>query len=776
MTTYSTQNPIGSTDPRDLYDNAENLDNLVNGEQPSYDDRLGKSRRSWQSVEDQVNQQEAEFNADQSSRNNQFQSAQSSREAVFSNFLQASGYQDLGEYALGIEITAHNQYVTFGGQPYLLKPSIPVPYTTSGEWTGEDFKLIGDHSLRQDLANPNKGAAMVARGVVAVDNIADLLALPEDQRREDLRYLVKGYHAGSDVGGGEFVWDPLSTSIDDGGTVLSIEGIPTGRFKRIFDGYLYLTWFGAVGDGITNSTIYVQNAVNCAQATNNKLYVPSGIYRIEPISVNRDNGKSPLVIQGDCDRGDMTTFRTMGKQDVLFMLSGRGHRFIDLNMSGAIDGNRLAGCAIYSDFSPSTTLINVSASGFNKYGLLYLNDSWSSRIEGCTSAYNDGFGLVLAGECHNTNLSKCYFGLNNGFGLFLHRSSGVSLVSCGFENNLDGALYLNRGYNTSLHGSYFEGNGTRAVTLTDVDGNNPFVVNTNIIISAGYFFDLENLIKNQKGTYYIREDITTSATSIVSSTVTNNSGEGIPDISFIEALSADGLNVTDVRGSGDARSVGVRTYLRPRSGNAGAFAGQVNVGRMIGYADNITEVYLTGSNYTSLEGIVAAKSRFEIPQINEMSKEDLTLFDYDTALGSSVPLEISETVKSYHSKSVYKVSATAPTNESNTQVFGKIFPVGNFPSLNGKVVYLTLKYISYGSATAVPVARNNTLGTEPRYPGGFTPTPGEVYTTPPVFFKYDSSLSLRVGLMLTNVMDFNTDYVEILDMVLAPVGVDVRNV
>ena len=30
MTTYNTGNPLGSTSPKDLYDNAENLDELVN--------------------------------------------------------------------------------------------------------------------------------------------------------------------------------------------------------------------------------------------------------------------------------------------------------------------------------------------------------------------------------------------------------------------------------------------------------------------------------------------------------------------------------------------------------------------------------------------------------------------------------------------------------------------------------------------------------------------------------------------------------------------------
>lgn len=185
MTTYNTGNPLGSSDPRDLYDNAENLDEAVNSEEPQWVDRFGRPRLP-------LMEQERQFVSDQERREGEFQADQYSREAVFSDFLQASGYQDLGEYAPGIEITAHNQYVTFGGQPYLLKPSVPVPYTTSGEWTGDDFKLIGDDSLRQDLANPEKGAAMVARGVVAVDSIDDLQALPPEQRQLDLRYLAEG--------------------------------------------------------------------------------------------------------------------------------------------------------------------------------------------------------------------------------------------------------------------------------------------------------------------------------------------------------------------------------------------------------------------------------------------------------------------------------------------------------------------------------------------------------------------------------------------------------
>lgn len=44
MTTFNTGNPLGSSDPRDLYDNAENLDEAVNSQARQWVDRLGKAR------------------------------------------------------------------------------------------------------------------------------------------------------------------------------------------------------------------------------------------------------------------------------------------------------------------------------------------------------------------------------------------------------------------------------------------------------------------------------------------------------------------------------------------------------------------------------------------------------------------------------------------------------------------------------------------------------------------------------------------------------------
>lgn len=48
MTRYNTGNRVGSSDPRDLYDNAENLDGAINGTGAAWVDRLGESRISWE--------------------------------------------------------------------------------------------------------------------------------------------------------------------------------------------------------------------------------------------------------------------------------------------------------------------------------------------------------------------------------------------------------------------------------------------------------------------------------------------------------------------------------------------------------------------------------------------------------------------------------------------------------------------------------------------------------------------------------------------------------
>ncbi|MFG6089038.1 tail fiber/spike domain-containing protein [Enterobacter soli] len=52
MTTYATNNSLGSTDPRDLYDNSQNFDHLANDQvNESWNDRFGNPRKTWHGIE-----------------------------------------------------------------------------------------------------------------------------------------------------------------------------------------------------------------------------------------------------------------------------------------------------------------------------------------------------------------------------------------------------------------------------------------------------------------------------------------------------------------------------------------------------------------------------------------------------------------------------------------------------------------------------------------------------------------------------------------------------
>lgn len=51
MTKYNTGNPVGSSSPLDLYDNAENLDNGINGSASTWQDRRGVTRKSMAGIE-----------------------------------------------------------------------------------------------------------------------------------------------------------------------------------------------------------------------------------------------------------------------------------------------------------------------------------------------------------------------------------------------------------------------------------------------------------------------------------------------------------------------------------------------------------------------------------------------------------------------------------------------------------------------------------------------------------------------------------------------------
>ncbi|ROR61341.1 UNVERIFIED_ORG: hypothetical protein EDF86_0161 [Pseudomonas psychrophila] len=141
--THKNGSPLGSPSLKDVDDNARSLDLLVCGDSPTYMDRRGVQRRSWAGME-------GEFSAEQIARKKQFDV-----------FLNSSGFEAPMPYEAGIELIRITQTVTYDKNDYRAK-SEALPFTTS-DWATDVSKLvlIGDDSLRQELADSNQNSNMI---------------------------------------------------------------------------------------------------------------------------------------------------------------------------------------------------------------------------------------------------------------------------------------------------------------------------------------------------------------------------------------------------------------------------------------------------------------------------------------------------------------------------------------------------------------------------------------------------------------------------------------
>lgn len=138
MTTYNTGNPLGSTDARDLYDNAQNLDNFANGAAASYTDRFGVSRRSLAGID-----------------------------AAADNVLNSIGYAVPVAYASGISLTLTSQTIEYNGVVYA-PTSSALPFTTSS-WGTDSAKFRAVQVTDADLITYTPaGTGAVAKTVEEV--------------------------------------------------------------------------------------------------------------------------------------------------------------------------------------------------------------------------------------------------------------------------------------------------------------------------------------------------------------------------------------------------------------------------------------------------------------------------------------------------------------------------------------------------------------------------------------------------------------------------------
>ena len=133
-------------------------------------------------------------------------------------------YQDIGETILNtnpVILDARGQAAIYGTGNYrqVVRDLFNVQIW---DQVIPDAAAAANTMILDLLANTTdftKGVAVIGRAAVAVECIKDLLTQPQ---KADLRFLVKGYYAGTQLGRGDFFWAPtVSRTLHNGGSIIS---------------------------------------------------------------------------------------------------------------------------------------------------------------------------------------------------------------------------------------------------------------------------------------------------------------------------------------------------------------------------------------------------------------------------------------------------------------------------------------------------------------------------------------------------------------------------
>lgn len=120
-----------------------------------------------------------------------------------------------------------------------------------------------------------------------VDNISTLRITSAAKPYEFI--TVKGYYIPGDEGGGQFYWNNTAIDTDNGGTIIQVAGVLTGRWIRLIPGSEVIAkWFGAKGDGTSNDRPFIQAAIDAfvvPSVINNgaNIVLTKGIYRADSL-------------------------------------------------------------------------------------------------------------------------------------------------------------------------------------------------------------------------------------------------------------------------------------------------------------------------------------------------------------------------------------------------------------------------------------------------------------------------------------------------------------
>lgn len=252
MTTYNTGNPIGSTEVKDLYDNAQNFDTLANTTTlETVPDRLGVPRMTLHGFEQEAGRSIAAFEQSSSASLSSFE-----QDATW--LIESIKFQPPIPYSPGIEVTTSSQTVEYLGVIYYALPSA-IPFMTGAwnpaQWSPVQNTFPGNELLVFDnYIAASAAAATLPDGQVVVSEDDEVRGVVNSGAisQEQSIYKVADYAKIRNYTGrgtrlrvvdptGAHWWVRRGSASDNGGTVL-VDA--QGRsWDREYSGAVQVAWF-----------------------------------------------------------------------------------------------------------------------------------------------------------------------------------------------------------------------------------------------------------------------------------------------------------------------------------------------------------------------------------------------------------------------------------------------------------------------------------------------------------------------------------------------------
>lgn len=238
---------------------------------------------------------------------------------------------------------------------------------------------------------------------------------------------------------------------------------------------IYPEWFGAIADGIQDSSTAISHCIKMAQGSSSGMTVKfgNGIYLV----------KAPIELS------NLSVVKIEGEDKLISTIAGENIDYIfkfednDINRyfsfsNISLDGKNKTLHGIYSTKLARSRFENIRFTNFSKEAL-HIEYGWSNNINKCEFT-NNNIGIYLSNQCYINNITETTIEGSN-IGVYINNSAKCNINKCTLQSNSGTAVY-SRFANTSLSitKNHFESNAEEGITFT----NGETVVKADIILNG----------------------------------------------------------------------------------------------------------------------------------------------------------------------------------------------------------------------------------------------------------------------------------------------------